>query len=111
MPTSNCCFPVAEKFAKVKIKIDKEKIKPAQNIAHRCDNIHKLSHVAQSQPSRVTSSREEEGGEGSPTNIASVHLVMDCPNAKAGAKNSGRKREPLEQPRATRSLTFVTNYH
>ncbi len=36
-----------------------------------------------------------------PTNIASAHSVMGCPNARAGVKLV-KKKEPLEQPNATK---------
>ncbi len=32
-----------------------------------------------------------------PTNIASVHLVTGCPNARAGVKMVGKKKKALEQ--------------
>ncbi len=44
----------------------------------------------------------------SPTNIASVHLVMGCPNAREGVKMV-KRREPVEQPNATQVSTPVTN--
>ncbi len=33
-----------------------------------------------------------------PTNIASVHFVMGCPNARAGVETVKKERIPLEQP-------------
>ena len=38
-----------------------------------------------------------------PTNIASMHLVMGCPNTSAGIKIV--EKEPLEQPRGTQIST------
>ena len=43
-----------------------------------------------------------------PTNIASVHLVICCPNTRAGVKIV-KKKEVLEQPNATKILTPITN--
>ena len=39
-----------------------------------------------------------------PTNISSVHLVVDCHNARAGVKIVRKKKNPLEQLRATQIL-------
>ncbi len=43
-----------------------------------------------------------------PTNTASVHLVIGCPNARASVV--AEKKNPLEQPsRATQSLINTTS--
>ena len=41
-----------------------------------------------------------------PTNVASVHLVMDCPNARTGVRRV--KRATLEQRNV---VDLITNYH
>ena len=46
----------------------------------------------------------------SPTNIASVHLVMGRPNVRAGVKIA-EKKNPYRNHNVTQNLTPITNYH
>ncbi len=45
--------------------------------------------------------------------MASVHLVIGCPNARAGVKivKKKKKKESLEQPRAIQTFDPLPHHH
>ena len=72
--------------------------------------VRAICRMMQKRNGQVRRSRKQNEKEENPTNIASVHLVMGCPNARAGVKIVDKKIH-WSHPMQKKKNDPITNYH